>query len=203
MSRQRHTRQESHVVQIRTSFGPVVSSAALTKDEVVRSEERAEGSRANRVHSAGLEINQDSTGNILLRRDFVIVDVNSFELKVVVPLVDTIGADTMFVGHGLPELGTYSKGGRNHKYRRRRGIAIAIAHRFGYHTVEVEKISMEHRCAGSLAVAENVVAYLAGLKVNDFPHSRILRESGTEFNKEFKKKRDGDAGNAPRRRSSF
>ena len=99
-----HTESKS-----RTSFGPVVTSTTLTKDEVVWSEKGTKGSRAKRVHGTGLEIDQDSAGDILLRRDFVVVDVNSFKLEVVVPLVDTVGLDAMFVGHGLPKLGTCSK----------------------------------------------------------------------------------------------
>ena len=40
----------------RTSFGPVVTGAALAKDKVVRSEEGTKGSRADGVH---LEVDQD------------------------------------------------------------------------------------------------------------------------------------------------
>lgn len=139
-----HTESET-----RTSFGPVVTGTTLTEDEIVRSEERTEGSRTKRVHGTGLEIDQDGAGNILVRPDFVIIDVNSFELEVVRSLVDTVTPDTVLIGHGLPELGTYSKWGRDDEYRRRRGIGIAIAHRFGYRTGEVKKISTRHMCAGS------------------------------------------------------
>lgn len=103
----------------RTSFSPVVTGTALAKDEVVRSEKRAKRSRAKRVHSTRLEIDQDGTGDILIRRDFVIVDTNSFKLKIVVPVIDTISADTVFIRHGLPELGTCSKGSRDGEYERR------------------------------------------------------------------------------------
>ena len=90
----------------RTSFGPVVTSATLTKYEVVRPEEGTKGSRAERVHGTRLEIDQDGAGDVLIRRDFVIVDINSFKLEFVGAFVDTIASDAMFVGHGLPELGT-------------------------------------------------------------------------------------------------
>ena len=81
----------------RTSFGPVVTGAALTKDKVVGSEEPSKGPRAERVHRTRLEINQDGAGNIFQRRNFVVVDVDSFELKIVVSPVYTVGADAMFV----------------------------------------------------------------------------------------------------------
>ena len=93
-------------LKTRTSFGPVITSATLTKDKIVRSEERSKGSGAERVHGTRLEIDQDGAGDILIRPDFVIVDINSFELEFVCSLVDTIPLDAMFVGHGLPELGT-------------------------------------------------------------------------------------------------
>lgn len=137
----------------RTPLGPVVTGATLAKDEVVRSEERTEGSRAERIHGTRLEVDQDGARDILIRGYFVIVDINSFKLKFVGPLVDTIRSDTMLVGHGLPELGTYEDGSRDHEYSRRRDAAVAIAHRFDYRTVEVRKISMKQRCAGSWGTA--------------------------------------------------
>jgi len=91
----------------RTSFGPVVTSAALTKDKVVRSEEGTKGSRAERVHGTRLEVDQDGAGDILIRPDFIIIDINSFKLELVGALVNTVAFDAMFIGHGLPELGTY------------------------------------------------------------------------------------------------
>jgi len=147
------TREKSHGAEKRTSFGPIVTSAALTKYKVVRSEEGAEGPRADRIHGTRLKIDQDGTGNILIRGDFVIVDINSFELELVSSLVNTIAFDAMFVGHSLPELGTYENGSRDHEHGRRRVTAIAIAHRFDYHTVEVREISIKRRCAGSRGTA--------------------------------------------------
>jgi len=89
-----------------TSFGPVVTSAALAKDKVVRPEEGTKGSRAEGVHGTRLEVDQDGAGDILIRANFVIIDINSFKLELVGALVDTITFDAMFVGDGLPKLGT-------------------------------------------------------------------------------------------------
>ena len=94
---------------MRTSFGLVVTGTALAKDEIVWSEKGTEGSRAERVHGTGLEINQDGTRDVFVRPDFVIVDVNSFKLKFVGSPVDTVVLDAMFVGYGLAKLGNYRR----------------------------------------------------------------------------------------------
>jgi hypothetical protein len=46
------------------SLGPVVSGSGLAEDEVIRAEELAVGSSADRVHGAGLKVHEDSAGNI-------------------------------------------------------------------------------------------------------------------------------------------
>jgi hypothetical protein len=48
------------------TLGPVVASAGLAKDEVVGTEELTKGTGTDGIHGAGLEINEDGTGNILL-----------------------------------------------------------------------------------------------------------------------------------------
>jgi hypothetical protein len=48
------------------TLGPVVSSTRLAEDEVVGAEELAERSSADGIHGAGLEIDEDRTGNILV-----------------------------------------------------------------------------------------------------------------------------------------
>lgn len=49
-----------------TSFRPVVTSAGLTKDEVVGTEQVPKRTRADRIHGTGLEINEDSTRNVFV-----------------------------------------------------------------------------------------------------------------------------------------
>ena len=46
------------------SLGPVVSGSGLAEDKVIRAEELAVGSSADRVHGAGLKVHEDSAGNI-------------------------------------------------------------------------------------------------------------------------------------------
>lgn len=85
---------------------PVVTSSALTEDEVVGTEKVAEGTRANGVHGAGLQINEDSTRDVLVRADLVVVHVDPLELEVVVALVQSIRLNAVLIRDDLPELGT-------------------------------------------------------------------------------------------------
>ena len=80
-----------------TSFRPVVTRTTLSEDKVVRAEKRAQGSGADRVHGSGLEVDQDSSRNVLVGADFVVVDVDTLKLKVVVALVQTLPVNAMFV----------------------------------------------------------------------------------------------------------
>ena len=50
----------------RTALRPVVACAVLAKDEVVGAEKGAKGARADRVHGAGLEIDEDGAGDIFV-----------------------------------------------------------------------------------------------------------------------------------------
>lgn len=47
------------------ALGPVVASATLSEDEVVRAEELSVRSAADRVHGPGLEVHQHRTRNVL------------------------------------------------------------------------------------------------------------------------------------------
>lgn len=48
------------------SFCPVVSSTALTEDEVVGTEECTERTGSEGVHGSGFEIDEDGTGNVFV-----------------------------------------------------------------------------------------------------------------------------------------
>ena len=85
---------------------PVVAGAALAENEVVGAEEATEGTRANRVHGSRLEVDEDCTGHILVRADFVVVHVYTLELEVVAALIQTIRLNTVFIRDDFPELGT-------------------------------------------------------------------------------------------------
>jgi hypothetical protein len=53
------------------TLGPVVASTGLTENEVVGTEELAEGTGTDSVHCAGLKIDKDSAGNILVTGSLV------------------------------------------------------------------------------------------------------------------------------------
>jgi hypothetical protein len=88
------------------SFGPVVASTALTEDKVVRAEKITKGTRSNRIHGARFEVNKNSTGNILVGPDLVVVNVDTFKLKVIISLVKTIPLNAVLVRDNFPEFGT-------------------------------------------------------------------------------------------------
>jgi len=88
------------------TLGPVVTGTGLTEDEVVGAEELTEGSGADGVHGAGLEVHKDGAGNVTATGGFVEVDVDSLELEVGVSVVGAGGVNTVFVGNDFPELGT-------------------------------------------------------------------------------------------------
>ena len=76
---------------------PVVTGTALTEDEVVGTEEVAEGTRPDRVHRSWLQVDEDGAGNVLVGLNLIVVDVDALELEVVVALVNTVAVDTVFV----------------------------------------------------------------------------------------------------------
>ena len=116
---------------------PVVTSSALTEDEVVGTEEVAEGARADGVHGTGLQINEDCTGHVLVRADFVVVHVDPLELKVVVALVQSIRLNAVLIRDDLPELGTCDE----MSDRKWISGAINASHQSGYHTRERNTLS--------------------------------------------------------------
>ena len=83
--------------KILTALCPIVTSTTLTKNEIVGTEKTTERARANRVHSSGLQVNQDRTGNIFVGANFVIVDRDALELKVIVALVLSVALDSVLI----------------------------------------------------------------------------------------------------------
>merc|ERR1711966_419116 len=87
------------------TLGPVVTSAGLSKYEVVGAEELAERSSADGVHGAGLEVHEDSAGYVAAAGGLVEVDVDALELEVGVAVAGAGGVDAVLVGDDFPELG--------------------------------------------------------------------------------------------------
>jgi hypothetical protein len=88
------------------SLSPVVTGSSLSKDEVIRAEELSERSSTDRVHSTGLQVDQNGTGDILATGGFVVVDVDALELEVGITVVGAGRVNAVFVRDDFPELGT-------------------------------------------------------------------------------------------------
>lgn len=71
--------------------------AKLTKNEVVGPEYLSEGSRADRVHSPRLQVNQNCPRNVLASGSLVVVDIYPLQLKVGVSMVGTGRVDAVLV----------------------------------------------------------------------------------------------------------
>jgi hypothetical protein len=88
------------------TLGPVVTSTSLAENEVIGTEELTEGTGTDGVHGTGLEVHEDSTGNVAAAGGLIVVDVDALELKVGVAMVGTSGIDAMLVRDDFPEFGT-------------------------------------------------------------------------------------------------
>jgi hypothetical protein len=88
------------------TFSPVVTSSALTEDKVVGAEDLTERTGSNGVHGSGLEIDKDGTWDVFATSGFIVVHIDSLELKIAVSVVGTSWVNAMFVGDDFPELGT-------------------------------------------------------------------------------------------------
>ncbi len=86
------------------SFSPVVASSWLSKYKVVWPEDLSVGSRADRVHGAWLQVNEDSPGHILAARGLIVVDIDALQLQVWVAVVGARGVNAVLVRDDLPEL---------------------------------------------------------------------------------------------------
>jgi len=64
------------------TFGPIVTGTSLAKNEIVGSEELTEGSSADGVHGAWLQVHQDGSGDLSATGGFVLVDVDALQLQV-------------------------------------------------------------------------------------------------------------------------
>mmetsp|Transcript_76585 Transcript_76585/g.206366 ORF Transcript_76585/g.206366 Transcript_76585/m.206366 type:complete len:211 (+) Transcript_76585:793-1425(+) len=76
------------------TFGPVVASTGLAENEVVRTEDLAIRTGANGIHSARLQIHENSAGNITTTSGLIVIDVDALELKVGITMVGTGGIHT-------------------------------------------------------------------------------------------------------------
>jgi len=79
------------------TLGPVVTGTSLSENEVVWSEELTEWSSSDRVHGSWFEIHKDGSWNVSSTGGFVIVNVDSFELKIRITVISTGWVNTVFI----------------------------------------------------------------------------------------------------------
>jgi hypothetical protein len=100
-----HTVNEFSTLGIVT-FGPVVTGSRLTEHEVIWSEDLTEWSGSDGVHGTWFQINEDSSWNVFTAGGFIVVNVDSLELKIGVTVVGSGWVDSVLVGDDFPEFGT-------------------------------------------------------------------------------------------------
>ena len=88
------------------TFGPVVTSAGLAKNEIVRTEDLTERTRSDGIHCSGLQIHKDGSGDVFPTGGFVVVDGDTFKLQLGLAVISSGGVDSMFIADNLPELET-------------------------------------------------------------------------------------------------
>jgi hypothetical protein len=88
------------------TLGPVVTGTGLSEDEVVWSEELTERSGSDGIHGAWFEIHEDSSWYVTATSGFVVVHIDSLELKVGVSVVGTGWVNSVLVRDDFPEFGT-------------------------------------------------------------------------------------------------
>lgn len=86
-------------------FSPIVPGPGLPKNEVVGPENLAVWAGSDAVHGTGLEIHEDGPGDEPPGARLVVVDIDSLELDVCVPLVPAGGVDAVLGADHFPELG--------------------------------------------------------------------------------------------------
>ena len=88
------------------TFSPIVTSTSLSENEVIWSEKLTEWSSSYGVHGTRFEIHENSSWYKSTTSGFIIIDINSFKLKIGVTVVSTGRIDSVFVGDDFPEFGT-------------------------------------------------------------------------------------------------
>lgn len=86
------------------NLGPIVSSTALSKDKVVRSEDLSKGTGSDGVHGTRLQVNEDSTRYIFATSGFIVIYIDSLKLEVTVSVVCSGWVNAVLVRDNFPEL---------------------------------------------------------------------------------------------------
>jgi len=85
------------------TLGPVVAGTGLAKDEVVGAKKLAEGTGADGIHGAGLQVDEDGARDILVAGSFVEVDAHALELELRGAIVNAIAVEAVLARDVLPK----------------------------------------------------------------------------------------------------
>merc|ERR1712240_11307 len=88
------------------SFSPVVTCTTLTKHEVVWTKYLPKRPRSYRVHSAWFQIHQHSSWDIFTTGSFIVVNIDSFQLRITIANVCSSWVDTMLIRNNFPKFST-------------------------------------------------------------------------------------------------
>ena len=88
------------------SFGPVITSTTLTKNEIIRPEDLSVGTRSETVHGSWLQIHEHRAWDKPSAAGLIVVNVDPLELEFRVSDVLPGYIDTVLGAHDLPELGS-------------------------------------------------------------------------------------------------
>jgi hypothetical protein len=101
---------EDRVNQLSTfsvvTLGPVVTSTSLSENKVIWSEKLTKRTSTNRVHCTWFKIHEDSTWNVSSSSSFVVVNIDSFKLKIRISVIGSCWVNTVFIWNDFPELST-------------------------------------------------------------------------------------------------
>merc|ERR1719458_2106630 len=85
------------------ALGPVVASTSLAENEVVRTEQLSERTRADGVHGTGLKVHEDGTGNISSTSGLVVVHIDALELQIGITFVGPGWVNAVLIRDDFPE----------------------------------------------------------------------------------------------------
>jgi len=88
------------------TFSPVVTSSSLTENKVIWSEKLSKWSSSDRVHGSWFEIHKNSSWDKSSTCSFIIIDIDSFKLKIGVTVISTSWVNAVFVWDDFPEFST-------------------------------------------------------------------------------------------------
>ena len=85
------------------AFSPIITSTSLSENKVIWSEKLSKWSSSNRVHCSWLKIHQNSSWYKSTSSSFIVINIDSFKLKIRITMISTSRINTMLIRHDFPE----------------------------------------------------------------------------------------------------